>query len=390
MLIGKVENYEVYLPENFQEYKKISIWGEHFDDINENQFYIFKSKEKTFGYSFYSHIIADDKNCIIDPEIFLKDKLSIKSFIESRFEEMNILTLKIFKNLIQAKKPNYEKLKNSIVSVIKTEEDVDINFIIPARGRVDFSKSIFESFEAAKKECNKKICFTFVEHANYPQHGKYFKNKDANYFFISCGEKDAFNKCLAYNVGAMFGPKAKHMVFHDLDIVVKKDFFNNILANLEDTDSAAIQCYSDRRVLFCDEDLSQRVINNEFNVEDLNLDVPGVSLPMNEGKVSTGSKGGSIMVSNEMFKKVGGFDPELFEGYSSEDQFFWDKLEQFQPVSYADSPKVEIFHLWHKPMHGDAVKSLIVEGRFKSFFRLSPEEKKEFINLKSNLLNGNI
>ncbi len=390
MLIDKIDNWEVYLPKDFQAYKKISVWGELFDNIQENQFYIFINKVRniTFGYNFYNHFVADENNCVYEPDIFLKDKPDIKKFIDSKEDEINNLIFDILKKLYIKNKPDYKKIKKDIVSIIKTDEEVDLNFVIPARGRIEFSKPLFESFEEARKNSNKKISFTFVEHAVYSQHGKFFKNKDANYLFIQCNEETIFNKCLAYNIGAFFGPKSKYILFHDLDIVVQKDFFTNLFLNIEKNKTEAIQCYTGRRVLFCNQELSKQIINKEILIEDLNKNFPGISPPMSGDKISTGSKGGSILVTNELFKKVGGFDSELFEGYAAEDQVFWDKLEQFNTVHYADDPQIEIFHLWHPPMHGDLAVNLFAEGGFKAFNKLTKKQKIELIDFKNKLSNG--
>jgi hypothetical protein len=72
------------------------------------------------------------------------------------------------------------------------------------------------------------------------------------------------------------------------------------------------------------------------------VDSEGVSLP---GQI--GAPGGSILVDKLMFTEVGGFDNELFSGYSPEDRFFWNKLSLFTTVISASNPPIELFHMNH-------------------------------------------
>ena len=230
-----------------------------------------------------------------------------------------------------------------------------INFIIPARGRVEFAKPLYESFINATIQFKHQVLFTFVEHSEEKQHSDYFADKDVNYIHIEAGPGEQFNKCLCYNIGVKSSPKTKYVLCHDLDILIKPDFFNNIMANIERKQYQAMQCYTGRRVLNLDKELTDKILTEgltDSNYKNLEVSSSGVGMPMYLGKPALGSKGGSIIVKSELFNKVGGFDDGLFRAYSAEDAFFWDKISCFTDIGYADEPAIELLHMYHPPQIG--------------------------------------
>ena len=275
---------------------------------------------------------------------------------------------------------DYQKIKDNCVKFLNYKgEDCFINFILTARGRVNFTKRMYDSFVAAKKEFGENVCFTIVEHSEAPMHSKFYRNKPVNYVYINAAEGEQFNKCLSYNIGVMLAPKSKYFIFHDLDILIKKDFFNKVMENIKRTKSRALQCYTKRRVLNCNAELTNKILSEDVNINFIEEGSDGVKLP------AIGSKGGSILLENDLFFEVGGYDPELFRAYSAEDNFFWEKISAVTDISYADEPEVKLMHMWHEPQFTKNPFLYEMENDYLLFKGLPKDKKLKFINEKKKM-----
>jgi predicted glycosyltransferase involved in capsule biosynthesis len=288
---------------------------------------------------------------------------------------------------IKAKKFDYNKIKeDNIVIVQNPEELYDINFMITARGRREFSEPMYRSFLAAAEKSPLNITYTVVEHSDNPEHSKFCKNNKINYIWIKPEEEKLFNKCLSYNMGAFFGPKSKYLLFHDIDCLVQSDFFLKLFDNILHKQCRAIQCFTGRRVLYINEQFTPKVTSGEFSVDDLSLDMSEVDLPRLGGKVMIGAPGGSIMVERELFFEVGGYDAKLFLANSPEDAFFWEKVDTVDKMHVSDDPDIELYHMYHPPtwMNNPYVNEMqTINNSFKA---MSTEDKKEIIQLKSDMI----
>jgi GT2 family glycosyltransferase len=291
---------------------------------------------------------------------------------------INQLKFKINENKI-----DYESIKSNAMINLLNDEEFDVNIIIGCRGRKNFTMPLIESFEnAIKNTPDKKITITFVDHNTFPEHMKLVKGR-ASYMWTEGNVSDQYSRSFAYNFGVKYGNKAKFYLLHDLDILVKENFFNELFENLGE--QKCIQPYGGRRVLYMSESLTKRVIEKEIDYNNFNQDSPDVSLPMFNGQPALGSKGGSIFIERELFEEVGGFDPELFWGYAAEDQFFWEKVNAVSKVGFADSPLIDMFHMWHPPSYVTNPLLHIMENDWIMFKNLNTEEKMEIINLKKKL-----
>lgn len=283
-------------------------------------------------------------------------------------------------------KIDYKKTNNDSVKFLNDlSNECYINFIIPVRNRLNFTEPLFRSFEEARNNCDKKIIFTIVEHSLVPEHSKFYRKQKANYVFISANQNEPFNKCLSYNIGILSTSKPKYYIFHDLDILVKKDFFNQIIENLT-KDIKALQCYTKRRVLNCDINITNKLLSKEIDINGLNELTVGVNPPMYNGKTALGSKGGSILVDSDILYEIGGYDAEMFRAYSAEDNFFWEKVALVTNIKYADNPPVEIFHMWHEPQFNKNPFIYEMEKDYLMFKNLPIEYKLKFIEFKKNIL----
>lgn len=283
---------------------------------------------------------------------------------------------------------DYKKIKEENVFIIKNDnKNYDINFLIPVRNRTEFAAPMHESFKAAKSNTNLEITFTIIEHSENPLHSKFCKKENINYIWINSNGQ-LFNKCLCYNMGVFFSQKANSYIFHDLDCLIQSNFFNQLQENIKNQNNCkAIQCFTGRRVLYLNAELTKKIIKKEFAVDDLSIQLPEVDYPILGGKIMIGAPGGSIYVERELFFEVGGYDAELFLANSPEDIFFWTKIETIDKMHTSDNPPIEIYHMYHEPtwMHNPHIHQM--EGIYNIFKEMNIEDKKELIKLKSKLIN---
>lgn len=286
------------------------------------------------------------------------------------------------KNTFLANQIDYQKLKDNNIVIIHTPEEAhDISFVIPVRGRISFLKPMFKSFQAAVEKSGLNISLTVSEHSKNPEHSQFCKKNKINYIWTTSEDNQYFNKCLAMNMAAIFGPKSKYLLFHDLDCLIQSDFFVNLMSNISNKNCKAIQCFHGRRVLYLNEELTTSILNEKINTDDLKLDYPGINLP-----AFIGAPGGSIMVDRNLFFEVGGYDPELFYSNAPEDIFFWNKINEISKMETSDSPKIEIFHMNHPVTYYDNPRVQEMLALNKSFETAKPEQKTEFLLLKSQIL----
>lgn len=289
---------------------------------------------------------------------------------------------------LEKNKFNYEAIKEqSYINLVDPPIQFDINVIIGVRGRREFLQPVINSFRQAAVYFNNKeqkhFTITIVEHSEAPEH-KELLNGNENYLWTPGNIVNQYSRSFAYNFGVKYGSKAKYYLLHDVDILVKENFFEEIYANLKD--NKCMQTYGGRRVLYMSQELTPKIIKKEININILNENYPGVNLPMYNGVLALGSKGGSIIVERDFYYEIGGFDPELFWGYAAEDQIFWDKaLTVLGEVAYADTPLINMFHMWHPPTSSTNPLLYEMENYMLQFRRMKKKERYNFLNLKKEL-----
>jgi len=277
---------------------------------------------------------------------------------------------------------DYKKVINNNVSVLYNEDTLfDVNFIIPVRGRMNFAAPMYNSFLKAKEKSNLKIAYTIVEFSDIPEHSKFCKNHKINYVWIQSEKNELFNKCLCLNVGALFTVKSKYFLFHDIDCLIQSDFFEKLFQNIATKNCKAIQCFHGRRVLYLNQDLTDKVIQGAINIDSFKLGTEGINLPQ-----FIGAPGGSIFIEKDLFFKVGGYDPELFKANAPEDIFFWSKVDLTHKMEVSDNPEIDIFHLNHPPTYYDNPMIQHMTNIYNVFKDSTEDEKKEIITLKEQIL----
>ncbi len=258
------------------------------------------------------------------------------------------------------------------------EKSYWLSVVIPVMGRTQYTPIICSHLRYAierAKELN--IMVTIVEHSEQPEHATIVPSW-ANYIWVHKNGKP-FNKCLAYNIGVLHGPKAANYLFHDIDILMGPNFFRDLEKNYTRHDGLAMQAYTGRRLIQATEQFTVLILNSIESYETAMAHRPNIPN-------TAGAAGGSILVNHTLFFAVGGFDAELFTEYSVEDQFFFDKLNLVSQVGFADDPAIEMVHLWH-PLSFNRTTKKTDWDAFHAFADLKEEEKLAYVNFKAELLN---
>jgi hypothetical protein len=275
-------------------------------------------------------------------------------------------------------------IKTCYIDVKNFDDDNDIAIVIPIMNRENQVNVLIDNLNESINYYNKKkYRIIFIEHDIEPKNKDSVMSKKCDYIFIPKKNGDErFNKCLCMNLGALL-VKSKYYIFHDVDLVVKKDFFKNIFINLKRIgDDSVIHCFTNRRVIYLNKDISEMVRNKTLDIHtinEINEYNPYSPYPIMYGGV--GAPGGSIFINSELFFKVGGYDDNIFNGYSPEDDFFWKKIEIFKKINSCDDPINEVFHLFHNSLQ---YTKLEIHEKIKNKFASSDLEKKlKYIELKS-------
>ena len=250
----------------------------------------------------------------------------------------------------------------------------DIITVIPFRGRKWHLEKTLSTLMESSAICGKRIGFIIVENSESQiVNPNDFKYDNLHYIWIN-SNGFIFNKCYCHNIGAEICD-SDFIHFHDCDLIVPTNFYECIINELENND--AVQCFSGRRVHYLDE-INTKYYYQKGNSHNIRLGMEG----LREG--SPGAPGGSICLSRELFNKVGGFDPHFFWAYSIEDRFFWEKVEKFTKISTLESPKVDLYHLWHPPGWGKNPYERFEQRIFNLFISNGPGSA-NYIETSKNL-----
>ncbi len=273
----------------------------------------------------------------------------------------------------RARTINYDKIKESCYFDVNDNRYTDVSVIIPVFGRTQFNRVTCDYFLKAIQylKDEKKVSVTIVEHSDTQEH-KHLCYSWVNYIWIPRNGQ-RFNKCLAHNIGALFSNKSDFFLFHDIDTIVPEDFFKKLFVNIKNYD--AVQSFTKRRLLYCNEKLTQSIIEDKSNLSHVWDGSPSVKVG------ASGASGGSMFVSKEIFNRIGGFDDIFFTEYSVEDQFFFDKLTVSGKLGFCDNPPIDLVHLYHLPSFNRTTKVEDFDA-LSSFNALSPEDKLTYFEIK--------
>ena len=281
---------------------------------------------------------SDRKKKIIDA--YNENLRNTENVTNSLEHDKNIknMTENIFYEAFNNGRSRVDRIELPIIN--KDESRIDVSIVIPIKGRIEQLPSIlyFINREIEKNELNIKVVIV-EQNSISTENKRTCEEYNADYIFINSNE--VFNKCLCHNVGS-FLHNSKYIMFHDVDLIVPNNFFRDLFINLGER--KAIQCFSKRRVFYIDENIS--------NIIRLGKDLE--ILKNNNGSIREGKEGapgGSIIINRDFFESIGGFDHNLFWGYSIEDGFFWKKISNKIEMNGCNNPNIDMYHLWHEPTH---------------------------------------
>ena len=284
---------------------------------------------------------------------------------------MEINMIKIF----EASAINYaDVLSRCTITKIDIADVPDVTIIIPVRHRMEFFIPLLKYLRVAMNRYPLwKYNVVVVEHSIHSEYTNTAKSMGYNCIWLPGDVR--FNKCLCMNIGAIAFP-SKYYLFHDVDLMMKCNFFEGLAANDKIYPAMAKQAFSGRRVFYCNPQLTNSILNGSNVPDRLTHNMPGIK------PGTPGAPGGSIFVSTQQFINVGGYDAETFDGYSIEDQFFHDKLKMTCNIVSCDTPIIDLYHLNH-----DTSYQITPEPHFEIYKKwkdMSVNSKLELLKSKKN------
>ena len=267
--------------------------------------------------------------------------------------------------------------------VLKDIQSQDISILIPCKGRRELLETTLKVFSKEQEKTTKRITITLVEHDTTPNYRQFALEKGLGWIYIPLLESPfhplgQFNRGLCFDIGFIYGPKAAYYLCHDNDLLVPKDFWSLLQQNIERENFQALQTYSDRFVWQTSKEVSEKIQH------DLSWYSNGFSIKEHCTENSPGAKGGSIVVSHDIYLRAGGHDPQLFWGYSPEDRMFWLKLGLLTRIGHGDSPSIPLTHLWHLPAGSQNPLLSAMNNAFYTIESQADEVKRAYTELKSS------
>lgn len=280
---------------------------------------------------------------------------------------------------------------------IKLRSDVEpsyLNIYVGVRGRRRYLKTCLRYLESAISTAGVDVRVVIVEQDDTPHHFDIAEKHGFDYVFIPMSESNSrglYSRALVYNVGFLAAGPAKWHVFHDCDLLVAADFFLKMRIHL-DASPKWLQPYADQHVIKLGPGASEAIMNSTdlFDLARIDDLVP----------TGRGAPGGTIVVRGDVFREVGGYDPELFYGYAPEDSMFWTKLELQNlrldaidrchqgSAAYAENPRIDVYHLHHPMADAGNPELQNMEMLQRVFWQMPYEEKNKVVELKRRLLAG--
>lgn len=328
--------------------------------------------------------------------ISLRPYVGIKNI--SAHQEMGIALTRLFKhtaddliNIIDIHMIDYSKAMRSSIRVERMELS-DINLYIPVKDRLKFIDPCVSYLKKAIEQSPYKVKIVVIENSDKPDFYSKAEDLGVDYIFIPLmmsQSEGMFAKSLAYNLGYLLSKPAKWNIFHDLDILVQPDYFSKLKVYLDDNPKW-VQPYTKRRVLRISEEHTNKICSGSY----IDLD----KIPEDHVVASKpGSPGGSIVIRNDIFENVGGYDPELFYGYAPEDDFLWTKLEvsvaEINEINtcfasggvFADNPSIEVYHMYHIPAESNNLRYKGMLDIRASYYSYLYQDKIKIINRKRDI-----
>jgi len=260
--------------------------------------------------------------------------------------------------------------KSLVLRVTKEPRDLNIFIFVHNRTR---NAAMAVRFMIRAINSTKVVAKVILIEMNARPFLEYLTNQLVEYIFIplaiaqawGCGSH--YPNSLLKNLGYIFAKQATWVVFHDVDLLVDKDFIAKVWNNK--TPNRWMHTYSSWCGLSDRQMASFEAGHTSFKRLCTAFKPTGV--------------GGSLFMPATLFENSGGYDPELFCGWAPEDLFFMEKLRFLFGVEH----RIPVATLYHQPhtiqTQQGGLYGLTVVNSFKA---LRDEEKLVFCNLKKELL----
>ena len=289
----------------------------------------------------------------------------------------------------------------------------DVNVVLGCAGRRELAETTALYLARAAPRSARRVKIVVSEMGDRPLLRDFARDRDMDYVFVpfsAAGTDGQHSEALAHNLAYFCAPAAPWYVFHCADVVVAGDWLARLDAYLND-ETTFLQPFSEARLKYLTEAFSKQVVDARGGI-----DLTPLAAALARGgsqrdprllpDVDPGAPGGSIVVRREDFERVGGFEPEIFWGWSPEDVLLWRKLE-FLHRDAPDDPRrcppgsvpggcheghatyprdpTYVFHL-HHPRSEPPPRWQVMMQLASSFSSLNAEARQRYLERKREAL----
>lgn len=230
------------------------------------------------------------------------------------------------------------------------DESKKVDIVIPIKNREKFLPKTVKSLTQSAIKARLEFNIIIVENSDKPIHKTFCEDNGHSYIFIEDLNGD-FNKSLCMNYGALLYENVKYVLFHDVDCLVEEAFFLQLFCNIRNKNANVLQCFSHGRLKYCDDYLTDLILNGEIEFDEIKKYENNYKLPDSFVNNNLLAPGGSIICDKNFFFSIGGFDHELFLNYAPEDAFFMEKVNHVDTFHRCGIPEIEMYHLNHENSH---------------------------------------
>jgi len=231
-----------------------------------------------------------------------------------------------------------------------------LNIIIPVKGRPNHLRASLASLNTSIEElpiaAREMVSITVAEMDSKAQHYE-IALEHADYYTFIKGEM--FNKSLLMNTAAKtFGTDI--FMFYDVDLIVEDSFLTKVMNFAysilkRGKTSWVFQPIHERKIFYVHEGLTNKIFEGAAKIKDLRdekfINDVYIQPTWYDGNYPPG---GAVVVSRELFHTIGGYDPELFWGYSPEDRLFLQNCTALCGGEFhtpGDPAIGRMYHLYH-------------------------------------------
>lgn len=306
-------------------------------------------------------------------------------------------------------KYDYLELLNKEKTIVSLHgKSSKINVIISVHKRDIYLKACIQALKHSIRLSKMSVNITIVQIEDIPTLQEYADINQLDYIFMHIDDINTdgmFSKALAYDIGYLLNSNSKVTLFHDCDLIVTDNFFS-VISKYYLKKLLWIQAFAKKCVIPIDYKDSLEILNNNIPIDELTqfLNIRNKYLITSHKKkenidyyqmTTTGACGGSILITNDLYEKVGGMDPEICYGYGIEDAMFWTKLitmiKKVNRVNsvhqtdheYADHPyELYQYHLYHATLATKNPLYKRMSNMQLEFLQSRHTDKKSYVDMK--------